>query len=800
MGVKNIAANQANMSDKKHMPTKPAAGSPLKGRWLTSDPLIAALILLAAFAIALYIRVALPYATVFAGQWIKLTGIDAYFYMRIVDNVVRNFPQPIGLDPYYEYPGLAYLGAPSFVFLIAGTIRLLAGASPSQQAADTIAVYIPAVMGALMVIPAFFIGRALANRWAGLIAAIAVAVMPGELLSRTLLGAVDHHVEEAFFSVFFVMFFSLAIQHGRQFTWAMLWKGQFAGVVGGISYSFLAGIFLGIYLISWSRSIVFLFIIFVFLIVQFISDHLRGFATGYLSKTAIICFVTALLIYFPVSQDRQALLALAAVILLPVALNIISMIMAKRGFRPAGYLAAVGGLLALGMLGAWLLFPDLLGTVLGQFSLAFSWNQVQAIESEMRPLFLQGSRFSLDIAWAQYALVLYSGLAALAVLIYNSARRGQAGHVFAAVWSIVIMFASFARIRNSFYFAICIAVLTGYLAGLIIEAALQQKKQQVGGKTRKKTGGAMSPGRSGAGRLAALLAVIAAVIILLTPGTAAAVNFARNPTTCPSDAWMEALDWMRKNSPEPFGSADYYYALYHDPLGGGAYRYPDTFYSVMIWCDYGYWLTRVGRRVPQSTPGDRKEVGAAYFASQDESSSSKLMDALRARYVIVDEKIASPIKFFAAASLSGLNEADFYERCWQKKGDKYEPVMVIYPAYYRSMVSRLYSFDGKQVTPTSTLVMEYVDGEATGGQKVKEITAAKNFNSYAEAEAFIAGQKQANYRIIGTDPLASPVPLEALQNYRLAYQSTQKGKSGSTPLPAIKIFEYTQTVSPAAGN
>lgn len=749
------------------------------------------ILVIAIAAVAFYIRVALPYAAVFSGPWIKLTGIDAYYYMRLVDNLVRNFPHPIGFDPYYIYPGGAYLSTPSFAFLIAGTIRLLAGTAPSQQVVDTIAVYIPAIMGALIVVPAFFIGQALANRWSGLIAAVATAVMPGELLLRSLLGSTDHHIEEAFFSVFFVMFFILAVQRGRPFTYAGLMKGHLAPAGWSIPYSFFAGIFLGLYMISWWRSLIFIFIVFIFFIVQFISDHLRGLPTDYLSQTAIICFVTALLVYFPVSQDKMMLLALAAVILLPVVLNIISTLMAARGLRPVYYLVIVGGLLLLGILAAQLMFPDLFKTATGYFKLAFSWD-TQALESESRPLLLRGIHFSLDEAWTEFALALYTGIAGLAVLIYNSARGGKPEHIFSAVWSVVIMLACFAWVRHAVYFAVCLAVLTGYLAGLAIEAVLQHKKQQVSRKARKKArkAGAEPPGRTGAGRVAALLAVIVAVIILLAPGTAAAVGYARNPTSGPSDAWMEAFDWLRKNSPEPFGSPDYYYAVGGDPATGQAYRYPDTFYSVIIWCDYGYWLTRVGRRVPQSTPGDRKAVGAAYFASQDEASSSRLMDDLRARYVIVDDKIASPIKFFAAASLSNVNEADFYERCWQKQGDKYKPVVVIYPAYYRSMVSRLYSFDGRQVTPASTLVMQYEEGEDSNGQKVKEITGVQNFKDYAEAEAFIAGRKQANYRIIGTDPLASPIPLEALRNYRLVYQSTEKGNTGSTPQPAVKIFEY----------
>ena len=41
--------------------------------------------------IALFIRIVLPYHDIFVGNWIKFSGGDAYFYMRLVDNFVHNF-------------------------------------------------------------------------------------------------------------------------------------------------------------------------------------------------------------------------------------------------------------------------------------------------------------------------------------------------------------------------------------------------------------------------------------------------------------------------------------------------------------------------------------------------------------------------------------------------------------------------------------------------------------------------------------------------------------------------------------
>jgi hypothetical protein len=170
------------------------------------------------------------------------------------------------------------------------------------------------------------------------------------------------------------------------------------------------------------------------------------------------------------------------------------------------------------------------------------------------------------------------------------------------------------------------------------------------------------------------------------------------------------------------------------------------------------------------------------------------MKKWQSRYVVIDNRIASPNdKFYALAKLSGKQETDFYELCWQKKDSKYTPLLVFYPDFYRSMIIRLYNFDGKPVGLQSTLVMSFQDQVTSDGQKFKEITGLKSFKNYKEADSFISSQKQGHYRIIGTDPLVSPVPLDQLSRYKLIYQSEEKASAGSTPLPAIKIFEYTQS-------
>ncbi|MCJ7653997.1 MAG: hypothetical protein MUO97_01645 [Dehalococcoidia bacterium] len=163
------------------------------------------------------------------------------------------------------------------------------------------------------------------------------------------------------------------------------------------------------------------------------------------------------------------------------------------------------------------------------------------------------------------------------------------------------------------------------------------------------------------------------------------------------------------------------------------------------------------------------------------------------KYVIVDYSTAMPVvgKFHAVATLSGSSLEKFFDIYYQPREDKLEPVILFHPEYYRSLLIRLYNFDGKQVVPSSSIVISFEERVSRDGQPYKEITSAKSFPSYEQAEAYVASQKSGNYRIVSDNPFASPVPLQALEHYKLVYSSNSyKTMPSGSLIPEVKIFEY----------
>lgn len=359
--------------------------------------------------------------------------------------------------------------------------------------------------------------------------------------------------------------------------------------------------------------------------------------------------------------------------------------------------------------------------------------------------------------------------------------------------------ATLAMRRFAYYVVVNVALLAGYFAWLILEfsgfrekvsepaEALREAKR----KTKLKKRGSPRPAASWVNRG---LGVIVVFFLVLFPNIGGAINTASHPVYAPSDAWCESLSWMRDNTPDPFGNPQFYYELYQPPPPGERYDYPQTAYGVTAWWDYGYWITRIGRRIPTSNPGGGHKGEAYLFTAQDEASANKMIDEWwGSKYIIVDHSIVMPIggKFHAVATLSGSSPEKFFDVYYQPQDNKLEPVILFYPEYYRSLVIRLYNFDGSQVVPRSSPVISYEERVTRDGQPYKEITSAKSFPSYEEAEAYVSSQESGNYRIVNSDPFASPVPLQALEHYKLIYSS-----KGSKTMPSggliseIKIFEY----------
>ncbi|MHB8084843.1 MAG: oligosaccharyl transferase, archaeosortase A system-associated [Dehalococcoidia bacterium] len=759
-------------------------------------------------AVALWIRIILPYSQVFVNDWVKVTGVDGNFYMRLTENLAAHFPNLTQFDPYYIFPdGVRTDREPLFFAYMLGGIAWLAGLGhPSPHMVDVVAVYVPPILAALSISAAFFIGKAIANKWVGLIAAALIAVMPGEFLNRSLLGYTDHHVAEVLWSTLFILLTMLAYKFGEDINIKFVREKGWKPAIKPLVMCILAGLALAFYMATWAGAALFILVLFAFMVIQLIMDYKRGVSPLTTGTIGAAILLVALIVYLPMGEKTFfTLLALAGGIAATIIMVALALWMAGRKIRTLYYIVCLAALAMLGTLGLYIVNSQLLSAILDAISRVFVWAPATTI-MEMQPLLLQQGQFTLLNIWSNYTTALLLGLAGLGLLFYSVVKKSTPLTILMIVWTILSLLSALALRRFAYYFAVNIALLAGYFAWWLLEKAgfgrttAVVEVQPTSARTkasRNRLAKAEKKKKSAPVLMALTLIVVIFVLIYpdlgpLPDGQKPAIDLASRPLFAPSNAWFASLDWMRKNTPEPLGDANDYYALYKAPGEPGGFVYPENTYGVLSWWDYGYWITLIGRRIPFSNPGTSAERGEAkFFMAPTEPEAEQSLNGINIRYVIIDNQIAAwDSKFFALAQWYGKSYRDYYDIYLQKQGDNYSQVLLLYPEYYQTMVVRLYNFDGKAVTPDEVNAVGFQSVTAKDGTLYNLITDTKKFNTYSEAQAFVAAQTPGTYRIVGEDPFKSPVPLEAIKDYKPVHVSEQNVTSGTDVSPEIKIFEY----------
>jgi dolichyl-diphosphooligosaccharide--protein glycosyltransferase len=803
------------------------------------------------FCIALYLRAGPSYDGVLLGDWVAFGGNDPWYHMRLVENLVHHFPDRIAFDPYTIYPtGMNVQFAPFFDWLLGCFVWLIGWGHPSVETIETVGAYYPAVLGALVTIPVYFIGKSVFNRTAGLLACGLIAVMPGEFFFRSMLGFTDHHIAEVLFSTTAVMFFILAIKsaktkeisfsHFHSSDWRLLIRGgewrkllqscEWSSLRAPLIYSALAGAMLGIYLLSWIGGLLFVFIIFVYIVIQYIIDHLRGRPTDYLCIIGVSVFSIAVILVAPnldlLLYGEPVIWSLVICLLSVPVLSLVSWLMQRYKLNRLWYPLALAALAGVGIGLFYLIAPSMYHEMMSKFDVFRASATSQTI-MEARPFF---SGFgNLDFGdtrlWRYFSTGFVTVPIALMLVTYAVIKHKSSEKMLLLIWSLVTLVAMLSQTRFSYYFAVNAALLAGYLCykipgwfSWVVEWVMrrepppveQRKKRKADKRERKKAG--LEPEmpkniiveyRSVIRYASHGLAAVIIFFLAFFPLIGQVKTLAGSPFG-PNEAWHSSLVWMRENTPEPFDNPDFYYELYEKPEPGQSYDYPESAYGVMSWWDYGHWITRIAHRIPNANPhqigiGGRAADGSiipgasTFMTAQNESEGSWILDELGSRYVVIDIE-TDTTKYHTMTIWGGLNPSDFFERYYQTTPEGPRSYLFYYPEYYQSMCSRLYNFEAQSVTPNnSTWAVSYTVETDESGNKIKMLVDAANegrpFVTYEDAEAFI--DDHPDYVIVGLHPFLSPVPLDELEHYKMVHGSSGVVNIGDAVTSYVKIFEYS---------
>ncbi|MDD3921292.1 MAG: hypothetical protein PHO41_09005, partial [Eubacteriales bacterium] len=457
-------------------------------------------------AVAAGILRTLPYLHSFFTPWGTwfMEG-DPYYQMRLVDNMVANFPAALAHDPYALFPDGAAVGyRPVMIFIIAGIAKLIGFGHPSPALIDAVGAYLPPALGALMILPVYVLGKTLFKRKAvGIIAAIFVAVLPTEVFHRSILGFTDHHILETFLATLTLMFLALAWDKGK------------------LRYGILAGVSLGVYLINWHGGLLFAGILTGAFLVSFAVSYLRGTHSAPIWRIGAVCFTVAAACFMPFAPQALSPRQYIAATALMGAAPFLAVKGAELIHSRKLYIALCVAIPLIGFAGCYFFAPEIIDFVKFQLRGTF-WGWGTTIQEAMP--------YSLKQSLLHYGVLHFVALAGLVL-----AFKYRANPLF-LIWTVVILLATVGQRRWDYYSAVNVCILGAFFFVWLGRWIKEHARPFV------------------------WAIVVVAVILTTIPMQISMLN--ARPAMTPD--WFAAMTWLREGTPDPFGDPSVYYALETD--------------------------------------------------------------------------------------------------------------------------------------------------------------------------------------------------------------------------------------------
>ncbi len=708
------------------------------------------IILVAISAATLWLRAGLTYDEVLGGDEVVFPYVDPWYHARLQTALAENYPLPLGHDPYALYPtGQTVPVAPLFDWAVVTASRLSGGGANGGERLQYLSAWFPPLMALVTVWLVYAVGRRLVDPAIGLLAAMLAVVYPPDFLDRTQLGAIDHHAAEVLLS--------------SAVLWAavvLLQRVQSAG--RPIGTMLLLGVLLSAYLASWGGGALLVALLLLWISVQHMVDVGCDRDPGYLRLFSGAGAVALLCLLPVVGWLPRGSITLAALSLLVVTPWVLRWWLPSG--RPSWQRTLVGGgVLMAGSAAMIVAAPDFFGSLVGQFGRLLPTAQPSLVGEASSLIFgEEGASFGLFMA--HFGLTGFLFVGGLMIWLMEKSHRQRPESLLFFVWSLFFLVAALGQRRFGYYLAVSLPLMLAWVlrdVGLSLAFSLK-----TGDRNRIATG-------------AALVLVVAFSAV----GWRQSVDRVSHATQADT-AWLEALRWLREATPEPFAAGN-------DCYTGVSPECDTARYGVLAPWYAGYWIVERGRRVPIANPTQNglEKASRAYVADAAKVSQAVLGD-LGAGYVVVTDEMLAGEPRKAPQVVSGfrylvrsarLPLADFILE-HPPDGDAGQSFL---PAYYRSLLSRLYLFGVGAVAAEGPVQLL---APRAGGWQVASVA-----RSYPQAVAMAAAEGQGEWVLACPDPLLSCVPLDAISDLEPVFESgsvSARFAPNGGALAAVRIYEY----------
>jgi asparagine N-glycosylation enzyme membrane subunit Stt3 len=584
----------------------------------------------------------------------------------------------------------------------------------------------PAILGALFPIAAFFLARRLSGDAAGFFAALWMAVGSGAFLWLTHLGLADHHVAEGGFAFLVLLWMFLAMDTGER------------------RYARLAGIALGLFLATRPAGIFIPAILAVTVVLE------PSAASMVLPAT-----VAAALIFLPaagVLWSEYTWLSLAATATIAAGSLLFDSLARKRGWGSTIRYAAMAAAAVVALAAIRVLRPPLLGSLWFEIRRMAGFTTASRIVrtvQELQPVYSAAGKAGWPSVFHMLGVVWVVALPAFVWLVASRHHPARPAISMLALWATVAAIGTIVQVRMAIYLLPIAAVLGGVTCGWLA---------RIGPPVRR--------------RILTAVLVLAVIAGNLSP---ALTGMSHDGGVPPE--WRQALVWLRQNSPEPMSDPDAWTRDYRRGAPGGLW-------GVAVWWDFGYWVEEIAHRIPMSngTQSGVIDMARLYTDTIPESAVGWLR-AAGARYVVVDAGatlIPGANRFSTQIQLLGRNLDSYLQILVEREGAAGRVARVYLPTYYRSMAARLYLADGQAVKGTGPWIFETTPGHGPGGRPVELVVAPHHFDSETAAAAYLLRHPSDRLTYGCIDPKVSCIDLPAVSGLKWVFSSA-KG--------AVKIFQ-----------
>ena len=736
-------------------------------------------------------RTVFSYAEVFVDDDVLFRGNDAWYHARVIDHEAVGRGSLLQHDPYLRMPrGDRVRVAPLYGKLAATAAKIRLGfrnADPAvasdMRTVRATAAWMPAVLGSLAVLPMFAIARRLWGGIAGWTAAVGFLAMPGSMLSRSLVGFTDHHVAEVLFSITAIAFLVLATAVEEPGSNRSTRRRAILAMLGGASLAayqlcWVAGMFQPLVVSSWIVAASFLLWLRPDTQTKRYPSERAAFLTA---LTGLVAFglVTAMTDGIRVTSSSQLINGL----LVLAALGVVSIILVSKR-SPKFALALVGMAAAVGVY--FLFGPTQLAASIQRYMFFLQPRSIAKTVMEATPMFETGS--TLGVLWRELGFGWLVAIPGFLIIGWRALKDKCPGNLLIVAWGLAVLALTLSQVRFTYYLTLVSILATSALVGALLQS------QATSSSLQKEAAPNIQRDRSR--KLAQLLTLAAIVLLIVGPNLRKTVLRMMSPTLI-SAPWVEALDWLRTNTPEPFPTQDCYFETHQRGECS-----PE--YGVLSWWDHGYWITQRARRVPFANPAQAGARWIAPWLLSETQNAVPWLQARKANYILVDSEMVlfEPQpgrvmgKFSSIVKWARIPRSDFFESALIEGPDgKLLLVNLYHEKYFRSLLVHTLLTGGDALQPFRTPVLEL---ETRGGGP-RIVRSAHPFDSYEAAQAFLK-QKQSEeasdkieWTIASTDPLQTPTPLEKVEQIQEVFTSqTIVASAGSTRIPRIRIVEVKE--------